>query len=103
MPYHDEAAASAKSSLRSAGEGLGIVGAIGGVADYLEGNGLDKAEAAAGEVLRPLFGGQVPWEMSADEIVDAVVPNFLPDVIPGASGALSNEAALLMDTVTSLF
>lgn len=87
-----------KTISRRLGEvGTGVAGVlgIGGIADYAEGNGLDKAEDAAGEFLEPIFGG-VPWEMSASEIVDAVVPNFLPDAIPGAAATLTDVATSLL-------
>lgn len=94
MPYHGEAAASARSAVSNVSKGIAGVAGIGGAADWAEGNGFDKAEAAAGEILRPIFGG-VPWEMSASEIVDAVVPNFLPDFIPGAADAATTVVANL--------
>lgn len=95
------AASGAGSTLKSGAATLGGIAGIGGVADILEGNGLDKAEAAAGDVLRPIFGG-VPWEMSADEIVDAVVPDFLPDFIPGAAKDAAEAVPGMIDVTVSL-
>lgn len=69
------------------GAGAGIAGTLAMDAS----GGLDVAGRVAGDVLRGIFGG-LPWEMSPGEIVDAVVPNFLPDVVPGAA----DEAAAMV-------
>jgi hypothetical protein len=48
----------------------GITGVASG-ADVIEGNGLDRASAAAGDVLNATFGA-LPWDLSPGAIVDAV-------------------------------
>lgn len=86
-----DAADAGGSALGDVGKGIGGAGGILGGVDILEGNGLDRAEAAAGEVLRGIFGG-LPWEMSPGEIVRAVVPDFIEN-LAGGSAEGANEAA----------
>lgn len=53
----------------AAGAGTATGGAF-GVADVMEGNGLDRAREMAGSVLDGIFGF-MPWEMSGGEVADA--------------------------------
>lgn len=84
MALFDIASSAKESATGAAGKAAGAAGGIFGGADILEGGGLDKASAAAGEigaavgkipgraldVLRGIFGG-LPWEMGGQEVADA--------------------------------
>jgi hypothetical protein len=74
----------------------GSAGVVGGVADALEGNGLDRASQAAGDTLRGIFGG-LPWEMSAGEIVSAVTPDFIENLVAGGASNAPEAAGMLVD------
>lgn len=85
-----------------AAAGTGAAAGGGLVADAAEGNGLDIARQAAGDVLRGIFGG-LPWEMSPSEIVDAVTPQFVDNLIGGgAADAAGQAAGVLVPYATEL-
>lgn len=48
----------ASSAINGVAKGLGFGTVFSGVADWLEGNGLDKADAAAQEIANALTGGE---------------------------------------------
>lgn len=98
MSATDGAAEAGGSTLRNIGKGIGGVGGGLGVADYFEGNGLDRAEAAAGEVLRGIFGG-LPWEMSAGEIARAVTPDFVENLVGGGNEAAGMLVPYVLDVL----
>ncbi|MFB6200676.1 MAG: hypothetical protein ABEI98_01555 [Halorhabdus sp.] len=62
----------------AAGAAAGAAG--GGVVEATTG-GLSIAAARAGDVLRSIFGGQLPWNMTPGGIVDAVTSG-LPEAVP---------------------
>lgn len=97
----NDAADTGSSALGTTGKGLGLGTGAAGIADYLEGNGLDRAEAVAGDVLRGIFGG-LPWEMSPGEIVRAVVPDFIENLAGGAAGNANEAAGMLVPYVLDL-
>lgn len=68
-------------------------GAAGGAASAAV-NGLDKAADAAGDALRSIFGGTLPWNMSPGEIVDAVTG--------GGQAAPDGAATIVLPYATDL-
>lgn len=86
---------------KEAAGAVGSAGVVGGAADLLEGNGLDRASQAAGDVLRGIFGG-LPWQMSPGEIVSAVTPDFIENLGGGSAEGASEAAGMLVPYVLDL-
>lgn len=86
-------AAGAKETA-AGGVGAAVLAAA---ADVAEGSGLDKAAAAAGDVLRGIFGG-LPWEMTPSEIVNAVA-NGAAEAAAGVLDAVAGAAGQVLPVV----